>query len=139
MASYTRNKLDFDVLFDKAAKKHGHKCPSLYYGVKGVITALNLADERNVTVKQATIQGKSKCIRDGATTVLAAVSLNPVLAEDGCGISLGDGAQNLQLTVKPRVREKINSLNKQLPVEQFQQEGLKYLRALSDEELFEVL
>ncbi len=132
--------LDLEKLFDKAAVRHGHKCPSLYYGVRGAVTALKLAVESNITVKQAVIQGTSKCIRDGAGTVFATqAQLTPVLLEDGCGISLGDGAQNIQLMLNSHVREKVNSLNKQLPMAEFQQQGLKYLQGLSDEDLFKTI
>jgi formylmethanofuran dehydrogenase subunit E len=132
-------KLTLTALLDKAEERHGHRCPSLYYGVKTAVAALDLANQRNITVKQAVVQGTSKCIRDGATTVLEnEVQLTPLAAPAGCGISLGNGKQNIQLEVKPQVREKINSLNKQLPLEEFQREGLKYLQCLSDEDLFEV-
>jgi hypothetical protein len=133
-------KLDFAALFDMAAERHGHKCPSLYYGVKSAVTALDLAQQHHITVKQAVINGTSKCIRDGASTVFESeLQLTPSMVEDGCGVNIGDGEQNLQLKVKSPVREKINSLNKQLPLEEFQQQGLKYLQDLSKQDLFEVL
>ncbi len=131
--------LDFEKLFNAAAKRHGHKCPSLYYGVKGTIAALTLASKSNIAVKQAAVQGKSKCIRDGAGTVFASeTQLTPVLLDEGCGICLADGAQSIQLTVKSQVREKVNSLNKQFATEEFQQQGLKYLQSLSEEDIFDV-
>jgi hypothetical protein len=133
-------KLDFEVLFDMAAKRHGHKCPSLYYGVSGATVALEMAGQKNIAIKQAIIQGTSKCIRDGAGSVLETeAQLTPTVSQQGCGLTLGDGKQYLQLKVKPEIREKINRLNKQLPLEEFQREGLKYLTALSKQDIFEVL
>ncbi len=102
--------------------------------------ALGLAGQKDITVNKAVVYGTSKCIRDGAGTVLQeTVQITPEIKPDGCGICVGDGKKCAKVTIKPKIREKLNALNKKFPVEEFQKQGLAYLKSLTQQEIFELV
>ncbi len=127
---------DFEVLFEKAAQIHGHKCPSLFYGV-----TLGLLAKRAVVspVEHIILEGSSKCIRDGVKTVLQDCALCDKVAvvtdSPACALTIGGVGWQQRFSVSQKVRRQINQWNKELPLPEFQTRGVSWLRGLKENEL----
>ncbi len=127
---------DFEILFDKAAQLHGHKCPSLFYGVTLGLLANRVA---NSSTEHVILEGSSKCIRDGFNTVLQDVDLcgkvSIVTDSSACALTVGGADWQRRFCISDRVRQQVNQWNQELPVEEFQVQGLSYLKNLAENEL----
>ena len=126
----------FEDLFDKAAEIHGHKCPSLFYGITLGLLAKEMADS---STKEIVLEGSSKCIRDGVNTVLQDSPLcdkvSIITDSSGCGVTIKGNEVQQSFSIPQKVRQQINQWNEELPLEEFQIQGLNYLRSLTEDEL----
>ncbi len=124
-------------IFERAGQVHGHRCPSLYYGVKGIVQAVELANRQHVPLERFLLEGKSKCIRDGAKVALAGISDRKLeLVGGGCAVTIGNRQNNIRLEVRREVRQMIGKLNESLPLEEYQRQGVLKLQSLAVEEFF---
>ncbi len=127
---------DFDALFDKAAQIHGHKCPSLFYGVRLGILAKWVAVS---PVERIILEGGSKCIGDGFKSVLQDCELCDKVAvvtdSPACALTIGGAGWQRRFSISPKVRRQINQWNKELPLSEFQTRGVSWLRGLKEDEL----
>ncbi|MBI5789615.1 MAG: hypothetical protein HZA78_12255 [Candidatus Schekmanbacteria bacterium] len=128
---------NFEELFEKAAQVHGHKCPSLFYGVSFGLLACR---EHDGDTRQIILEGSSKCIRDGISSVLQESAIHAKIKiisnPPVCALTLADDRNIRRFILSPLVRQQINRWNKELPLEEFQRQGVEYLRTLKTEELF---
>ena len=126
---------NFNRYWEEAAQIHGHKCPSLFYGVSLGLKAKEAATESTESI---VLEGCSKCIRDGAKTVLQDSKLHDKLSiitdSSKCAITIKGNDSHRRFIIAPAVRQHINKLNKELPLEEFQNKGVEYLTNLADDE-----
>jgi len=126
--------------FSKAANKHGHKCSSLFYGVKLAMKAIELSKEKNISINNVVMEGSSKCIKDGVFSVLGNTSSNiRVSMEPGnCSLSFGDDAHNVKIAIPKEIRSNVDEMKEKYgeKSEEFKKEGLHYLSAIEDSSLF---
>jgi len=126
----------------KAAKVHGHKCSSLFYGVRLAMKAMELSSKKELSIDNVVMEGSSKCIKDGVFTVLGSTSKNiRVSMEPGnCSISFGDDARNIKIAIPKEIRLNIDAMKEKYgeKSEEFKMEGLHYLNAIEDGTLFSV-
>jgi len=122
-------------IFERAGQVHGHKCPSLYYGVKGIVLAVEIASRQHIPLERFLLEGKSKCIRDGAKVALASISDKKLeMTGCGCAVTIGNRQNNIRLEVRREVRQMIGKLNENLPLEEYQRQGVAKLQSLAVEE-----
>lgn len=129
---------DFDFLWGKAAQLHGHKCPSLFYGVTLVLFARRVADNGEASLERIVLEGSSKCIRDGVSTGLKDAdiknSLQVITDSSACALTIGTPGSARRFVVIPQVRRQINKWHRELPLAEFQSRGVAYLKGLKDDE-----
>lgn len=122
---------NLETLFDKAAQTHGHKCPSLFYGI-----SLALAAKQSISgpLERIILEGSSKCIKDGVKTVLQDCNLHDKLlvisGSSACALSIGGTGWQRRYSISEQIRRHINQLNQKLSTEEFQIQGVSYLRGL---------
>ena len=130
---------EFLNLFEQAGQLHGHKCPSLYYGVKGLTQLLELAAQKKIPLDHLVLEGKSKCIRDGAKVALnSRLDKKLELIGQGCAFTAGNRKNNIRLEVRREVRQMVNKLNETLPLDEYQRTGTEKLQSLTTNELFNI-
>ncbi len=126
---------NFSAYWEKAAQIHGHKCPSLFYGVSLGLLAKDAASE---TTGSVVLEGSSKCIRDGVTTVLQDSPLHDKLSiitdSPECAITVSGGGKKQRFVIPRKIRRQVNQLNQELPLEEFQRKGITFLKGLADDE-----
>ncbi len=131
-----------EASFCEASVVHGHKCPSLFYGVKLSSEAKKLSEKKSIPIKNVVLEGSSKCIKDGVFTALKDLSPNiRVSMEAGkCSLTFGDEEKNIKISIPDSIRKKVNAINEKHGgnTEAFQVEGLEYIVPLKSEEMLDV-
>ena len=105
------------------------------------------------TAYEIILEGKSQCIRDGVRSVIGEDTPFTVQSTGQCALTVvcttvctTDACTTDQqccpdqprcrLSISPAVRSRINEFNQSLPLEEFKQVGVAYLKSLSPRELF---
>ena len=127
---------DLEKYLNLAMKVHGHKCPSLFYGVTlGQIIKREIKSGNKINV---ILLGKTKCIKDGVNAVLENSNITVKVVSDSsdCGACLKNEVGMYKMfSINPDVRGQINQWNKDLSTEDFQVRGVKYLFELKENEI----
>jgi formylmethanofuran dehydrogenase subunit E len=134
------NNTEFHELFNQAGERHGHLCPSLYFGVRGALLIQKLAQQQGITSGSALLEASTKCLKDGVITVLGEDRVAFSNTPGTCRLTWEEGEKKVRVNVREDIRAKMGALNEQLEpdTEKFQQQGLALLSQLSDEDLFQV-
>jgi len=105
------------------------------------LKAIEISEEKNISIDNVVLEGSSKCIKDGVFSVLGNTSKNiRVSMEQGkCSLSFGDSQNNVKLSIPPGIRSNVDAIKeKSGSVEVFQNEGLDYLMPIPSDELFSI-
>ncbi|MFQ5645557.1 MAG: FmdE family protein [bacterium] len=131
---------EFNIILEAASRRHGHLCPSLYFGVSCAYHALKDISGSGEEAARAVINGSSKCIRDGAGTALETLNIEGESRPQGkpVGVIVHTSDNTAYgVFVKEKIKAEINRLNASLSTEEFQEKGVSYLRSLSLEEFLD--
>jgi formylmethanofuran dehydrogenase subunit E len=134
------NSKEFSELFDQAGERHGHLCPSLYFGVRGALLIRKLAQRQGITSDSVLLEATTKCLKDGVITVLGEDRVTFSNTPGTCRLTWEEGEKKIRVIVREDIRSKMSALKEELEPDtaKFQEQGLALLSQLSDEDLFQV-
>jgi formylmethanofuran dehydrogenase subunit E len=129
---------EFQEIFERAGERHGHLCPSLFFGVRGALLFQKAAEYLGIKDGPVILEATSKCLKDGVMTVLGDDKVSFQKTPGECRITSNSGGKTVRVSVKKDIRTKMNELNKNLEDDtaKYQEEGLSILSRMSDDEIF---
>ena len=130
------NKLQVEL--ERAGRLHGHICPSLFYGVSLALRIKDWLKKCPDVVEKFILEGKSKCIRDGVYSVFGKKAPITVQNTGGCALTAVCSSEKMfKIGILPSVRVYINKLEKALPLLEYRDKGVEYLKSLPEEKFIE--
>lgn len=134
------NSKEFHELFNQAGERHGHLCPSLYFGVRGALLIKKLAQQKGITSGSVLLEATTRCLRDGVTTVFGEDRTTFSNTPGICRLTWEEGEKKIRVVVREDIRSKMSALKEELEpdTEKFQEKGLALLSQLSDENIFKI-
>lgn len=120
----------------KAVAIHGHKCPSLVFGVTISLVAMKIAEQLNISPLTFEIEGKTDCFKDGVYSVIGDNNIKEMPLRGRTLINVSNGNTIICIEILESVKRHVNELKEKGGKETFLENGLNYLSSLAPQELY---